>query len=84
MATDTFEMDPISHKSYTAHVELVRSDTHVDGETMMVSQPQISTWKAIVGNPKIVALCLFANIGGLMYGFDNMVLSLSLSMPAFA
>jgi hypothetical protein len=46
--------------------------------------PQLSSaWKELVANPKIIGLSLFANLGALMYGFDNMALSLCLSMEAF-
>jgi SP family general alpha glucoside:H+ symporter-like MFS transporter len=82
MASNKFDMDHKSQKRDMTHLELVETMTQVD-EAMAESQPKTSTLKVILGNPKIVALCLFANIGGLMYGFDNLVLSLSLSMPAF-
>ncbi|PYH89226.1 maltose permease Mal61 [Aspergillus ellipticus CBS 707.79] len=42
-----------------------------------------STWAALRDNPWVVLFCLYGNIGALMYGFDNLVLSLALSMPAF-
>lgn len=42
-----------------------------------------SAWQTLKSNPKIIALCFFANVGPLMYGFDNLATSLCLSMPAF-
>ncbi|RAL00068.1 maltose permease Mal61 [Aspergillus ibericus CBS 121593] len=42
-----------------------------------------STWLELRDHPRIVLLCLYANIGALMYGFDSLILSLSLSMTAF-
>jgi hypothetical protein len=64
------------------------SVNHIDAEqahdqTLSSNPEERSPWKSIWANPKIVALCLFANIGALMYGFDNLVLSLALSMPPF-
>ena len=42
-----------------------------------------NAWATLKKNPKIVACCIFANLGALMYGFDNLALSICLSMPAF-
>ena len=39
-------------------------------------------WKTLAKNPKIILLSVFANLGALMYGYDNLALSLCLSMPA--
>ncbi|OCL07389.1 general substrate transporter [Glonium stellatum] len=40
-------------------------------------------WKEFLRNPKVILLCLFANVGAFMYGYDNLSLSLCLSMPPF-
>jgi hypothetical protein len=62
--------------------------SHIDAEQAQDSTTAdpygSSPWKAIVANPKIVAVCLYANIGALMYGFDNLVLSLALTLPPFS
>jgi SP family general alpha glucoside:H+ symporter-like MFS transporter len=62
--------------------------SHIDSaqvqESTTADPLESSPWKAIVANPKIVALCLYANLGALMYGFDNLVLSLALTLPAFS
>ncbi|KAJ5701164.1 maltose permease Mal61 [Penicillium malachiteum] len=46
-------------------------------------QDSLPVWKVLINNYKIVGLSLFANLGGLMYGFDTMALSLCLSMTPF-
>lgn len=48
-----------------------------------VAEVEIPVYKVLLRNPKIIACCLFANIGGLMYGFDHLALSLCLSMEPF-
>ena len=44
---------------------------------------EIGVLKTLLSHPKIIALCLFANLGALMYGFDNLALSLCLSTVPF-
>ncbi|CAK7238441.1 hypothetical protein SEUCBS140593_010691 [Sporothrix eucalyptigena] len=39
--------------------------------------------KTIFRHPMIIICCLYANVGSLMYGFDNLTLSLCLSMDPF-
>ncbi|OJI97294.1 hypothetical protein ASPVEDRAFT_122650 [Aspergillus versicolor CBS 583.65] len=57
---------------------------HVDAvRTYGSDEESKSTWQTLKSNPKIIALCFFANVGPLMYGFDNLATSLCLSMPAF-
>lgn len=60
---------------------------HIDRVYLAQSEAEeehnASTWQTLKANPKIIALCFFANIGPLMYGFDNLATSLCLSMPAF-
>lgn len=58
---------------------------HVDDavRTYGSDEESKSTWQTLKSNPKIIALCFFANVGPLMYGFDNLATSLCLSMPAF-
>lgn len=43
----------------------------------------ISAWRCIKENPKIILYTLYANIGALMIGYDNLTLSVCLAMPAF-
>ncbi|PWY68025.1 MFS general substrate transporter [Aspergillus sclerotioniger CBS 115572] len=80
MATD--------QKSDTSHLEVVDQNApKTDSFTLGIDDPASnnddSTWAALRDNPWIVLFCLYGNIGALMYGFDNLVLSLSLSMTAF-
>lgn len=43
-----------------------------------------TAWQCLRQNSWIFLFCLYGNLGAFMYGFDNLVLSLSLSMPGFA
>jgi hypothetical protein len=43
----------------------------------------VGTWQCIKENPKIVLWTLYANIGAMMIGYDNLTLAVCLSMPAF-
>ncbi|GKZ37267.1 hypothetical protein AbraIFM66950_008724 [Aspergillus brasiliensis] len=77
-------------KSESTHLEVVNQPDrqHTTGTLEFhdpASQQQHgrSTWQALRANPILILFCLYANIGALMYGFDNLVLSLSLSMTAF-
>ncbi|BCS04173.1 uncharacterized protein AKAW2_71051A [Aspergillus luchuensis] len=75
-------------KSESSHLEVVdqqvrRPDTETLGIHDPASQHGRSTWQALRANPIVVLFCLYGNIGALMYGFDNLVLSLALSMTAF-
>lgn len=65
-------------KTNTAHLE------NVDRLNEPVEASQGKTpWKCLAQNPWIILFCLYGNLGALMYGFDNLVMSLALSMPAF-
>ncbi len=44
---------------------------------------EVGVVKTLLDNPRIVGLALFANLGAIMYGFDNLALSLCLSMVPF-
>ncbi|PWY73526.1 maltose permease Mal61 [Aspergillus eucalypticola CBS 122712] len=75
-------------KSESSHLEVVdqqvrRQDTGTLEIHDPASQHGRSTWQALRANPVVVLFCLYGNIGALMYGFDNLVLSLALSMTAF-
>jgi hypothetical protein len=62
-----------------AHVEGSSSDHHVTrGET-----DERNVVQALKDRPKVLLFCFFANFGALMYGFDNLALSVCLSMPVF-
>ncbi|PYH44692.1 MFS general substrate transporter [Aspergillus saccharolyticus JOP 1030-1] len=60
-------------KTETNHLENVTSTEPAPHDD---SPP--TTWEALRQNPLIILFCLYANVGALMYGFDNLVLSLSL------
>ena len=46
-------------------------------------EDEMSAWQCLKSNPKIVLCALYANIGALMIGYDNLALAVCLSMPAF-
>lgn len=69
----------VSEKLDAQHVEQLV----LEAQTAEQADHKSTPWKTVVANPKIVLCCLYANIGAMMYGFDNLALSLCLSMPAF-
>ncbi|KAF7901338.1 hypothetical protein EAF00_003559 [Botryotinia globosa] len=55
-------------------------------KTVDTTQPDVSDlsiWQTIEQNPFIVLYCIYANMGALMYGFDNIALLLCLNMVPF-
>ena len=46
-------------------------------------EDSMSTWQCLKENPKIILWTLYANIGALMIGYDNLTLSVCLAMPSF-
>ncbi|KAK3944421.1 general substrate transporter [Diplogelasinospora grovesii] len=47
------------------------------------TDPDLGILRTIFKHPVILLCCIYANIGALMYGFDNITLSLCLSMQPF-
>jgi hypothetical protein len=79
-------MERQDDKPHTTHVEALEFDAKGNltlAQAAEHAEHEGSTWQAIRANPKIILFCLFGNIGALMYGFDNLALSIALSMPAF-
>jgi hypothetical protein len=54
-----------------------------NGHVLVDADTTISPWQCIKQNPKIVLITLWANIGSIMVGYDNLSLSVCLAMPAF-
>jgi hypothetical protein len=48
-----------------------------------VSENDESAWQCMKNNPMVVLWTLYANIGAIMIGYDNLTLAVCLSMPAF-
>jgi len=42
-----------------------------------------TVWSIIKRNPLILLIVAYANLGSFMFGFDNLALSIALSMPSF-
>ena len=57
------------------HIEDAREAERVEREE--------TVGNAVVSNPKIILLCVFANLGPFVYGFDSIAFSLCLSMTPF-
>ena len=73
-------MITLDTKSNSSHVE------NATTEESRVEEPtshNLTPWQRLAQNPWIILFCLYGNLGALMYGFDNLVLSLALSMPGF-
>lgn len=73
-------------KPETAHIESMDLDLKAGlnlAQEAEQADHEESTWHAIRSNPKIILFCLFGNIGALMYGFDNLALSIALEMMPF-
>lgn len=74
-------MDTTDQKLKSAHLENVTTHDTMPDEQGCQEQ---TAWQCLAQNPWVFLFCLYGNLGAFMYGFDNLVLSLSLSMPGFA
>lgn len=62
----------------------VFQNAHVQTEQdASIYEDDLGVCRTLINNPVIVLCVLYGNIGALMYGFDNISLSLCLDMPAF-
>ncbi|PKS06016.1 hypothetical protein jhhlp_007850 [Lomentospora prolificans] len=64
------------------HVDTVAT-AEGKGEVAIAEVDSISPWQCILQNPKIVFWTLYANIGSIIVGYENLALSVCLAMPAF-
>ncbi|CAG7556517.1 unnamed protein product [Fusarium equiseti] len=55
----------------------------VHDEHIVIQEDSETTWECLKANPKIVLWTLWANIGPLMVGYENLAMSVCLAMPAF-
>lgn len=53
------------------------------GDDVVLDEDQLSVAQTLIKNPIVVLCALYGNLGALMYGFDNITLSLCLDMPVF-
>lgn len=72
-------------KSQTAHVEEAQLSTSVQdaGHGALFDEEGLGVAQTLLKNPIIVLCGLYGNIGALMYGFDNITLTLCLNMQPF-
>ncbi|KAJ5682956.1 hypothetical protein N7462_006121 [Penicillium macrosclerotiorum] len=75
-------MDTYDSKSKSSHLEDVSSTQEELGQGESTGQ-ELTAWQCLAQNPWVILYCLYGNLGALMYGFDNLVLSLALSMSGF-
>ncbi|KAG8353142.1 hypothetical protein FVEN_g8801 [Fusarium venenatum] len=55
----------------------------IHDEHVVIQEDSETTWECLKANPKIVLWTLWANIGPLMVGYENLAMSVCLAMPAF-
>ena len=72
-------------KSQSIHVEEAHQSPHAQdaGLTYLVEEDGLGVAQTLLKNPIIVLCALYGNIGVLMYGFDNITLTLCLNMRPF-
>jgi hypothetical protein len=61
---------------------LHQEDTRTEAPAGL-AEDEMSAWQCIRRNPKIILCSLYANIGAVMIGYDNLTLAVCLAMPAF-
>lgn len=72
-------------KSQSAHVEEAQEPPYGqdDGDASLLDEERLGVAQTLLKNPIIVLCALYGNIGALMYGFDNITLTLCLNMQPF-
>lgn len=72
-------------KADAAHIEeahgLSVDDTNAD--MAVVPEDDLSVMATLIRNPIVILCVMYGNVGALMYGFDNISLSLCLDMAPF-
>ena len=71
-------MEEKSSVNYAEHIQ----ETEL-AEKAEQTEHQESLWTIIKRQPLILLILAYANIGSFMFGFDNLALSIALSMPSF-
>ena len=72
-----------------AHIEKSELEEHYTVEqvnqarTAEQHEHEQSIWQVVKADPMVLLLAAFANIGALMYGYDNLSLSLCLTFEPF-
>lgn len=76
-------MSVLEEKAGAHHVELERKEELVLANQAEEQEHQETIWAIVKKNPLILLIIAYANLGSFMYGFDNLALSIALSMPSF-
>ncbi|KAK6079034.1 Alpha-glucosides permease MPH2 [Seiridium cupressi] len=71
------------HRGEAQVAEVHKANAFHHEEVIEEVDHQMSPWQCLMQNPKIVAWSMFANIGSCLVGYENLVLSVCLAMPAF-
>lgn len=76
---------PEEQKSQTAHIEEANQSSFGQdaGHDSLLDEDRLGVAQTLLKNPIIILCALYGNIGALMYGFDNITLSLCLDMQPF-
>ena len=78
----SFSKMAVDGKAEIIHHEDTRA-SETPASVCGLPEVQMSAWQCIKENPKIVLCSLYANIGAVMIGYDNLALAVCLAMPAF-
>lgn len=76
-------MTVLEEKSSAQHLELERTEELILANQAEEKEHQETIWTIVKRNPLILLIIAYANLGAFMYGFDNLALSIALSMPSF-
>lgn len=81
----TMQRASAEQKSQTNHVEEAQQLPNAQdaGQNSIVDEDGLGVAQTLLKNPIIVLCALYGNIGALMYGFDNITLTLCLNMQPF-
>ena len=74
-------MSVMEEKSGLGHAE--HAEELVLADQAEQNEHQDTIWTIVKRNPLILLIIAYANLGSFMFGFDNLALSIALSMPSF-
>lgn len=75
-----------SAKPASTHIEQARPSSIMeenDHSLVSVNEDDLSVMATLIKNPIVILCVMYGNLGALMYGFDNISLSLCLDMEPF-
>lgn len=81
-----FDKSHSSAKPGSTHIERALQSSVEDreaGNMAAVPEDDLSVLATLIRNPIVILCVMYGNVGALMYGFDNISLSLCLDMEPF-